>query len=95
MFTIEGSEVVKYIYDTEYQQFSGESWAEAEKKFMDWMVANTNYRSLTAYAKHHGFHTVYETANSKRYVANGIIWYKIDEYYNLTRINSGDVDYGW
>lgn len=90
---IEGSKVVNYIFDHKYQQFSGKSWEEAEKKFLAWIVLNTDYRSLSAYAKHYGYHSIYETMNGKRYVSNGMEWYEIDEYYNITRISSSDVNY--
>lgn len=92
---IEGSKVVNFIYDTEYQQFSGESWREAEEKLMAWVRENTGYRRFTSYAKHHGFRSIYETMNGKRYVMNGNDWYEIDQYYNITRISSSDVNLDW
>lgn len=80
---IEGYNVVKYIYDTECQQFVGDSWDEAAEKFAAWINTNTPYRGIDMYRKHKGYHAIYETENGNRYTYNGATLYKIDEHYNL------------
>ena len=90
---IEGSKVVKYIYDTGYQQFSGSSWEEAERKFESWINSNTPYRGLNMYAKHKGYYSIYETENGKRYTYSGITLYRIDEHYNIYNVDKNNIQY--
>ena len=80
---IEGSKVVKYVYDTEQQQFVGGRWDIAADKFAKWINTSTPYRGISMYAKHKGYHAIYETENGNRYTYNGMTLYRVDQYYNL------------
>ena len=88
---IEGSKVIGYMYDTEYEQFFGSSREEAERKFEAWINSNTQYRGICMYAKHKGYHFYYITENGKRYSLNGYTWSRVDEYRNVWKVDSKEI----
>jgi hypothetical protein len=80
---INGNKIVKFIYDTDYEQFEGETREEATVKFERWINSNTPYRGLNMYAKHKGYNLIFEDAFGNRYMHNGMSTYKVDKYGNL------------
>ena len=88
---IEGSKVIGYMYDTEYEQFFGNSREEAERKFESWINSNTRYRGISMYAKHKGYHFYHITENGKRYSVRGCTVYRVDEYRNIWEVDSKEV----
>lgn len=85
MEEINGNKIVKFIYDTGFEQFSGETEEKATVKFEMWINNNTHYRGLNMFAKHNGYHLIYEDKLGNRYMRDGYETYMIDEYKNLIK----------
>lgn len=88
---IEDSKVIGYMYDTEYEQFFGNSREEAKRKFEEWINSNTQYRGIGMYGKYKGYHFYHITENGKRYSVRGCEVRRVDKYRNLWTVNSKDV----
>ena len=88
---IEGSNVVAYMYDTEYEQFAGKSWDEAADKFAKWIMNNTPYRGIIMYMKYVGCHRFYVTENGNKYEYSGGTLYRVDEYYNIYPVDENSI----
>lgn len=82
---LDGKLVTRYIFDDGYQKFSGQTEEEAERKFVDWINNNTNYRGLNMYAKHRGYNKYYQTSDGSYYMYNGMTLYEVDENGRILR----------
>jgi len=80
---INENKIVKYIYDTGYEQFEGKTRDEAAINFENWINNNTPYRGIVMFAKHQGYNLIFEDEYGTRYTHNGMTTYRIDEYGNL------------